>query len=99
MIVVDNIMRVLGMKKIYFLRKDYDKIREKADRIKSRQKRLAILSVLDKVEPTLVMMEEQKLRMTEKRRMMIYVRRGVNEAKLMTDKHYVPPYQQQQNYR
>jgi hypothetical protein len=98
MIIVDGVLRALGLRKVYFLRKDYDRVREKADRIRGRQKRLAILLVLDKVEPTLVMLEEQRLRPIEKKRMMLYVKKGVYEAKLMTAKNYVPPYQQREGY-
>ena len=79
---------ILGKRKIYRLRKKYDRVREKADKIKSRELRLPILRVLDQVEPTLVMLEEQRVSRFERARMMKYVEAGIREAKrIMEAKH------------
>ncbi len=76
---------ILGRKKIYRLRKSYDRTREKADRIKGRDFRLPVLRVLDQVEPTLVLLEEHKISRFEKSRMIKYVEAGIKEAKRTID--------------
>lgn len=75
---------LLGRKKVYRLRKSYDRAREKADKLE-RRARLPVLRVLDQVEPTLVMLEEQKISRFERARMTRYVEAGVREAKKMME--------------
>ena len=67
------------------LRKQYDRIREKADKIKDRNGRLQILRYLDQLEPTLIALEEQEQPRFERRRMVNYVRNGLEEVKDMLD--------------
>jgi len=67
--------------KIYRLRKKYDRIRERADKVKDEAKRLSVLRTLDRIEPTLVMLEEQRLSRFDRSRMMGIVRAGIEEAK------------------
>lgn len=91
---------LFGRRKVYRLRKKYDRMREKADRIKSREMRLPILRVLDQVEPTLVMLEEQKVSRFERARMMKYVGSGIREAKrVMEQKEKQKKENQTQPYR
>ena len=68
-------------RKIYKLRKNYDRIREKAIKQKNAQKRLSVLRILDQAHPTLVMLEEQRISRFERGRMMRYVKSAINEAK------------------
>jgi hypothetical protein len=68
-------------RKVFLLRKKYDRIREKADRIRSAEKRLAVLKILDHIEPTLIMLEEHKISRFERGRMFNMVRDGVGQAK------------------
>ena len=65
------------------LRKQYDRAREKADKIKDRGKKLQILRMLDQVEPTLIALEEQEPPKFERRRMISYVRDNVERAQEM----------------
>ena len=52
--------------KIYKLRKKYDRIREKANKVKDYEKRNSIFSILDQIEPNLVILEEQNLSRLER---------------------------------
>ena len=76
---------IFGKKKIYRLRKSYDRTREKADKIGGRDFRLPVLRMLDQAEPTLVLLEEHKISRFEKARMIKYVEAGIREAKKMMD--------------
>ena len=67
--------------KIYSLRKRYDRARERADKIRNAEKRLHTLRILDQVEPTLVLLEEQRVSRFERGRMVRYVNSGINQAK------------------
>ena len=40
------------------LRKKYDRAREKADKLKEKEKKMRILRLLDQLEPTLIALEE-----------------------------------------
>ncbi|MBI5347640.1 MAG: hypothetical protein HZB66_03445 [Candidatus Aenigmarchaeota archaeon] len=66
---------------IYSLRKRYDRVREKADRMYPGQLRNAVLTTLDQVEPTLVVMEERDVNIIERGRMIKYVKAGIANAK------------------
>ncbi|MFH0832961.1 MAG: hypothetical protein V1900_04540 [Candidatus Aenigmatarchaeota archaeon] len=68
-------------RKIYLLRKRYDKVREKADRERNAEKRGSALRMLDNIEPTLVMLEEQRISRFERSRMFGYVMSGIRQAK------------------
>ena len=68
-------------RKIYKLRKDYDRVRERADKIRQREKRLSVLTVLDQLESTLVILEEQNVSRFERHRMAGYVKSGLAKAK------------------
>ncbi|MBI2971752.1 MAG: hypothetical protein HYY37_05025 [Candidatus Aenigmarchaeota archaeon] len=81
-------------RKIYGLRKRYDWIRERADRQHNRERRLAALKLLDQIEPTLVLLEEQQISGYERNRMIIYVKSGVEQAKELMKSGYKPPYAQ-----
>ena len=74
---------ILLRSRVYRLRKKYDRARERADRIRDRSRKLPVLRVLDKIEPTLAMLEEQRLYRMEKKRMIRYVEAGIIQAKDM----------------
>lgn len=83
--VVDFLLSLTGRTKVYRLRKKYDRTRERTDRIRNRLIRVQILSILDGVESPLEMLEEQKLSMYERRRLLIYVESGVRKAESMLE--------------
>lgn len=68
---------------IHGLRKRYDHLRERADRENSREKRIAVLKLLDQIEPTLTVLEEQQIIGFERNRMTGHVRSGLDQAKRM----------------
>jgi len=83
---------ILGRKSVYRLRKSYDSLREKADRVKPIEKRIAILHFLDQLEPTLISMEEQMLPDFERRRMSRYVNDSLKKAqKMLKSEEYFQP--------
>jgi hypothetical protein len=65
------------------LRKKYDRLREKTDRLKEKNQKLQILRYLDQLEPTLIALEEQEQPKFEKRRMVSYVRDGLESIEDM----------------
>ena len=75
-------------RKVFVLRKKYDRTREKADKIRNRERRFAILKVLDQVEPTLVMLEEQPVSRFQRGKMVKYVKAGIEEARKMIKMKY-----------
>ncbi len=79
-------------RKIYGLRKKYNRLRERADRQGNKEKRLAILKLLDQIEPTLVLLEEQQITGYERNRMIGYVNSGIEQAKNVLKKDYKPVY-------
>ena len=68
--------------KIYSLRKRYDRMRERVDKLRNAEKRLYALKLLDQIEPTLVMLEEQRVSRFERGRMIRYVNNGVKQARV-----------------
>ena len=84
-------------RKIFSLRKKYNRTREKAIKIASSEKRMQVLRMLDQVEPTLVMLEEQRVSGFEKGRMRRYVESGIKQAKSAMKQKYTAypaqPYQ------
>ncbi len=65
------------------LRKKYDRAREKADKLKDRNRKLQILRMLDQLEPTLIALEEQEQPKFERRRMVSYIRDGIAQIQDM----------------
>ena len=74
---------ILNRKNVYKLRKEYDRIREKADKEPDMNKRFAVLHLLDSIEPTLVVLEEQILSNLERKRMINYVDQRLKKARTM----------------
>jgi hypothetical protein len=67
--------------KVYSLRKRYDRVRERADKMRNAEKRLYALKILDQIEPTLVMLEEQRVSRFERGRMIRSVNSGIKQAR------------------
>jgi len=63
------------------LRKKYDRLRERAGKIKDRNVKLRFLRMLDQLEPTLIALEEQEQPKFERRRMVSYVRDGLEQMR------------------
>ena len=76
-------------RRIFKLRKAYDHARERADK-KPLRERMAILKVLDHVEPILIMLEEQKVSRFQRGGMIRQVRMAIGQAKEMLKEEYVP---------
>jgi len=73
--------------KIYKLRKKYDRIREKANKVKDYEKRNSIFSILDQIEPNLVILEEQNLSRLERGRTMNFVGSGIRKSEQILKSH------------
>ena len=67
--------------RVYRLRKKYDKIRERADREDDYEKRITSLKILDNVEPTLIILEEQNVSRFERGRMFATIDSAIEQAK------------------
>jgi hypothetical protein len=81
-------------RKVYLMRRKYDRTREKADKQKNLQKRMTALKVLDAVEPTLRILEEQRVSRFDRGRMLSSVKAEIERAKAVLGKDYIP----QQDY-
>ncbi len=75
---------------IYKLRKKYDRIREKADKLPRGDLKFAILKTLDQVEPALVRLEEENVSLLEKTRLIRFVKAGIARAKYMLKTEEIP---------
>ncbi|MBI2172582.1 MAG: hypothetical protein HYT73_00025 [Candidatus Aenigmarchaeota archaeon] len=73
--------------KIYKLRKKYDRVREKANKIRDYEKRNSIFSILDQVEPNLVILEEQNLSRLERGRTLKFVGSGIRKSEQILKSH------------
>ena len=69
--------------KIYKLRKRYDRVREKANKVRDPKARAAIFSVLDQIESNIIILEEQNVSRFERGRMMRFVSAGTKKASQM----------------
>ncbi len=67
-------------RRVFALRKRYDRTRERIDKSRNKDKRLRALKILDQIEPTLVIIEEQQVSRFERMRMFGYVESGIREA-------------------
>ncbi len=74
--------------KVYILRKKYDRIREKADNERNATKRLSVLTILDQVESTLVILEEQKISRVDRGRMVAIIENGIRQATSVLNQKY-----------
>ena len=73
---------LLRRNKIYALRKHYDRVRERADKIKDYGRRMQVLRMLDVVEPNLILLEENRIQSRfEKRRLVAQINATVENAK------------------
>ena len=86
--------------KIFKLRRRYDRVREKADRL-GRRKGFQILKILDTVDNYIVQLEEQDLPMMQRKRMIYAVESAIERAKalLETDGQLRQPTDVQRNPR
>ncbi len=80
----------LTKRKIYRLRRKYDRVRERTDKMKPGTMRNAVLTTLDRIDPTIVILEEQDVNIIERGRMIKYVNSGIKNARDMM-KHKVTP--------
>ena len=67
----------------YKLRKEYDHIREKADKIGNINKRVEMLRMLDQIEPSVVSVEEHHMSHFDKKRTMDYINSSLRKIKFI----------------
>ncbi len=77
------VLGIFGGNPIPNLRKKYDRAREKADKLKDKEKKMMLLRLLDQLEPTLIALEEQELPKFERNKRTSYVKNGVRQAERM----------------
>lgn len=65
------------------LRKKYDRLREKIDRIGNINERLAVLRLMDQIEPSIVSVEEHHMSNFERKQTMAYVESNLRKIKFM----------------
>ena len=65
------------------IRRDYDRLREKADRLPRIEKRIEMLRMLDALEPQVTMMEEHPMSTFELKKTAQYVNYNLNRIKLL----------------
>lgn len=80
MSIIDIILR---RSRAYRLRKKYDKMREKADKIKNIDERIEILRMLDQIEPSIITLEEHNISHFEKKRTVQYVESSLRKIKFL----------------
>ncbi|MFH1631112.1 MAG: hypothetical protein ABIA21_02725 [Candidatus Aenigmatarchaeota archaeon] len=85
-------------RQIFKLRKSYDRVREKADKTSDKYRRLTVLRILDQVEPTLVMLEEQRISRFDRPRLVNSVKMNVEQGKMILKQKRHIPQQYQQGY-
>ena len=74
---------VLGRPTPYKIRRDYDKLREKTDKIRKIERRVQILQMLDRIEPSVVSIEEHHMSNFEKRHTMDYIGASLRKVKFL----------------
>ncbi|MBI4174553.1 MAG: hypothetical protein HY517_02820 [Candidatus Aenigmarchaeota archaeon] len=67
------------------LRKEYDRLRERADKLNPIEKRLEVLRMLDQAEPSIVSLEEHHMSGYEKKKVFSYVQPILRKAKFMIE--------------
>lgn len=76
---------ILRRSNAYRLRKEYDRLRERADKIRDIEKRLEVLRMLDQIEPSIISMEEHHMSNYEKKRIRSYVSPNLRKVRFMID--------------
>ena len=69
----------------YALRKKYDRLREKTDRLSNIERRVEILRMLDQLEPSVISLEEHHMSNFEKKRIASYLESNMRKVKFMLD--------------
>lgn len=80
--IVDFILR---RPSVYSLRKKYDRLREKADRVGNISRRVELLRMLDQLEPSITSLEEHQMSRYEKKRTTYYAESNLRKIKFMLD--------------
>jgi hypothetical protein len=70
---------------VYGLRKQYDKQRERIDKLNDIKKRIAFLQMLDQLEPQLISLEEHMMPNFEKKRLYDFIESGLRKAKFLIE--------------
>lgn len=69
----------------YKLRKTYDKLRERADRIHNINERIEILRMLDQLDPSIVSFEEHQMSHYEKKKTRYFIESNLRKIKFLMD--------------
>lgn len=75
---------------VYKLRKKYDRIREKTDKLPRGDLKFAILKTLDQVEPHITRLEEENVSLWEKSRLIRFIKSGIARAEYMLKTEEIP---------
>lgn len=79
-----SILSVFRKNKPLKLRKKYDRVREKADKLEDYRKKMQLLRMLDSVEASLILLEEDRITSKfERRRMAAQIEAAVENARDM----------------
>ncbi len=70
---------------VYKLRRQYDRLRERTDKISDINRRIEILRMLDQIEPSITTLEEHHISQFEKRRIINFVEPNMRKVKFMLD--------------
>ena len=91
---------VLRRRTPYKLRRDYDKLREKADKIRDINRRVQMLQMLDRIEPSVVSIEEHHMSNFEKKHTMDYIGTSLRKVKFLLNesKHAEKEKSEEANY-
>ncbi|HLD39125.1 MAG TPA: hypothetical protein VJB05_02310 [archaeon] len=67
----------------YKLRRTYDKLREKADKIHNINQRIEILRMLDQLDPSIVSFEEHQMSHYEKKKTKYFIESNMRKVKFL----------------
>lgn len=77
--------RIFGTS-VYSLRKEYDKTREKIDRMPAVEKRLELLRLMDRLEPYITSLEEHVMSNFEKNKTKTYIKRELEKVRSLIER-------------
>ena len=76
---------ILRRPSVYNIRKEYDRLREKADKLHKIEQRLEVLRMLDQGEPSIISLEEHHMPGYEKKKVYGFVSPQLRKVKFMID--------------
>ena len=89
---------ILRRPTVYSLRKNYDRLREKTDRLGNIERRVEILRMLDQIEPSIISLEEHHISNFEKKRIRQYLESSMRKVKFMLDESKIKQKEKTEGY-